>query len=171
VDSIPPDHRLDEESGLYTQTILQALLRHEVARIKRYPAPLSLMYVALQFQTSPNEDIYRSAQLFLANILHSRLREVDMPGHFEGNYLVALPNTDKVGTRTAATRLIQQTHGKQISRQAIEYKVSICIGITSHGGGETISLAEMLSQAASALWEAERRGPESLAFYDEIAVR
>jgi diguanylate cyclase (GGDEF)-like protein len=171
VNEIPSEPRLDEESGLYTQTIMQALLRHEVARIKRYPSPLSLMYVALQFSKPPSEDVYRSAQLFLANILQSRLREVDMPGHFEGNYLVALPNTDTQGTRTAATRLIQQARGKQISRSAIEYSVAICIGITSHPGGDSISLAEILSQAASALWEAERRGPESMACYDEIAVK
>jgi diguanylate cyclase (GGDEF)-like protein len=171
VDQLPAAPRLNEESGLYTQPILQALLAHEIARIKRYPATLSLMYVALQFPTPPNEDILSSAKLQLANVLHSRLREVDMPGHFEGNYLVGLPNTETAGARTAASRLIHQIRGKHISRLTNEYEVSISIGIASHAGGPTASLAELLSQTASALWEAARIGPQTIVCFDEISTK
>jgi diguanylate cyclase len=171
VDELPSEPRLNEDTGLYTQPILQALLAHEIARIRRYPSIMSLMYIALQFPTPPNADILASAKLRLANVLHSKLREVDMPGHFEGNYLVALPNTDAPGARTAATRLIHQLHGKQISRQTAEYEVTISIGIASHAGGPSASLPELLSQAASALWEAERKGPQSIVIFDEIPTK
>jgi diguanylate cyclase (GGDEF)-like protein len=160
--------RLDVELGLYPQPILQTLLVHEVARIKRYPSPLSLMYLALQFSSSPTDDIIHSARLWLANLLHSRLREVDMPGHFEGNYMVALPNTDITGARTAASRLIKMVRGKQRSLQGREYEIAICVGIATLDGGPSASLAELLSQTASALWEAERRGPQSLVTFDEL---
>ena len=162
------EDRLNAESGLYPQKMLEVLLSHEVARSKRYPNPISLIYLALRFAETPSEDVMDSARLLVANTLHSKLREVDMPGHFEGNYMVILPSTEEKGARTAAQRLLQQLRGKQVTRSAREYELAICVGVASHLGGPQISTAELLSQCASALWEAQRRGAHSLVLFSEL---
>jgi hypothetical protein len=44
----------------------------------------------------------------------------------------------------------------------------MCIGVASHAGGPNISAAQLLSDASSALWEAQRRGPKSLVVFAEM---
>ena len=160
--------RLDRESGLYPQRMIESLLDSEVLRAKRYPGPISLLYIGLCFDENPSADILDSARSYLANILHSGLREVDMPGHFQGNYLVVMPESDADGARKAAQRLVDKFQGKQVTRDLHEYGVSICAGVASHPGGEGISTQELLSHASSALWEAHRRGPRNLVLFEDI---
>jgi diguanylate cyclase (GGDEF)-like protein len=160
--------RLDKSTGLYPQKMLESLLDGEVLRAKRYPGPLSVLYLGLRFDENPSPDVLESAQSYLADILQAGLREVDMPGHYQGNYLVVMPESDAEGARMAAERLVDKFQGKQVTRQLQEYRVSVCAGVASHPGGEGISSIELLSRASSALWEAHRRGPRNLVLFDEI---
>jgi two-component system cell cycle response regulator len=162
------DARLDKTSGLYPQKMLESLLDSEVSRVKRYPGPLSVLYISLRFDEDPSPEILESARAFLTNLLHSGLREVDIPGHYQGNYLVVLPESDAEGARQAAQRLVEKFQGKQVTRELHEYGVSICAGVASHPGGEGISSMELLSRASAALWEAHKRGPQTLVLFDEI---
>jgi diguanylate cyclase (GGDEF)-like protein len=167
-ESMEQDDRLDRKSGLYPQKMLETLLDSEVLRAKRYPGPLSVIYLALRFEEHPSGEVLESACEFLANMLHSGLREVDIPGHYQGNYMVVMPESDAEGARKAAQRLVDKFQGKQVTRELKEYGVSICAGVSSHPGGEGISAVELLSRASMALWEAHRRGPQNLVVYDEI---
>ena len=160
--------RLNSESGLYPQKMLETLLDGEVLRAKRYPGPLSVLYIGLRFDEDPSAEMLKNAQVILANILHSGLREVDMPGHYQGNYLVVLPESDAEGARKAAERLVEDFGGKQVTRELREFGVSVCAGVASHPGGEGISSIELLSRASTALWEAHRRGPQNLVIFDHL---
>jgi diguanylate cyclase (GGDEF)-like protein len=162
------ESRLNVESGLYPQKMLESLLDGEVLRAKRYPGPLSVLYLGLRFDENPSPDVLESAQSYLADILQVGLREVDMPGHYLGNYLVVMPESDAEGAKKAAERLVEKFQGKQVTRQLQEYRVSVCAGVASHPGGEGISSIELLSCASSALWEAHRRGPRTLVLFDEM---
>jgi two-component system cell cycle response regulator len=160
--------RLDSVSGLYPQKMLESLLDSEVLRVKRYPGPLSVLYLGLRFDEDPTAEIMESAQGVLATILQAGLREVDMPGHYQGNYLVVMPASDAEGARKAAERLVQKFKRKQVTRELHEYGVSVCAGVASHPGGQGISSIELLSRASTALWEAHKRGPQTLVLFDEI---
>jgi diguanylate cyclase (GGDEF)-like protein len=160
--------RLDKESGLYPQRMLESLLDSEVSRAKRYPGPIAILYIALRFEENPSIDILQSARSYLTDVLHSGLREVDMPGHYQGNYLVVMPESSTEGARKAGLRLVEKFQGKQVTRELHEFGVSICAGVASHPGGEGISTQELLSRASTALWEAHRRGPRSLVVFEEI---
>jgi diguanylate cyclase (GGDEF)-like protein len=166
--SMEQDARLDRETGLYPQNMLESLLDSEVLRAKRYPGPISLVYIGLCFDEDPTTNILESARSYLANILHTGLREVDMPGHFQGNYLVVMPESDADGARKAAQRLVDQFKGKQVTRDLHEFGVSICAGLAFHPGGDGINAQELLSHASSALWEAHRRGPRNLVMFDDM---
>ena len=145
------ESRLNAESGLYPQKMLESLLDGEVMRAKRYPGPLSVLYLGLRFDENPSPDVLESAQSFLADILQASLREVDMPGHYQGNYLVVMPESDADGAKKAAERLVDKFQGKQVTRQLQEYRVSVCAGVASHPGGDGISSIELLSRASTAL--------------------
>jgi len=163
-----PAERLEIASGLFPQKMLEALVLHEVARSRRYPSPISLMYFALRYPENASAQVLESAQLFAANLLHSKLRDADLPGHYEGNYLVIMPATDGPGARIAAERLLAAFRGSQITRAAELFEISISVGVSSHPGGEGISISALLSGASSALWEAQKRGPKNLVVYEEM---
>ncbi len=160
--------RLDASSGLFSQKMLETLLIHEAVRSRRYPSPVSLLYFALRFPKESSDQIVESAQLFIANLLHARLREADLPGHYEGNYMVIMPATDGTGAKTAAERLLADLCGSLMTRTAEQFDISINIGVASHPGGEGISASRLLSEASTALWEAQRHGPKSLVVFEEM---
>ena len=160
--------RLDAKSGLYPQKMLESLLDGELLRARRYPSPIALLYIGLCFDESPSPEIMESAHSYLTNILHTGLREVDMPGHYQGNYLIVMPESDAGGARKAAQRIVEEFHGKRVTRELREFGVSICAGVAFHPGGDGITADEMLSRASSALWEAHRRGPRTLVDFDEL---
>jgi diguanylate cyclase (GGDEF)-like protein len=148
--------------------MLESLLDGEVLRAKRYPGPIAVLYIGLRFDENPSSEILQSARSYLTDVLHSGLREVDMPGHYQGNYLVVMPESDADGARKAAQRLVDKFQGKQVTRELHEFGVSICAGVASHPGGEGITTQELLSRASTALWEAHRRGPRTLVVFDDI---
>ncbi len=163
--------RLDAKSGLYPQKMLESLLDGELLRARRYPSPIALLYIGLCFVESPSPEIMESAHSYLTNILLTGLREVDMPGYYQGNYLIVMPESDAGGARKAAQRLVEEFHGKRVTRELKEFGVSICAGVAFHPGGDEITADEMLSRASSALWEAHRRGPRTLVEFDELKGR
>jgi diguanylate cyclase (GGDEF)-like protein len=163
--------RLDSKTGLYPQKMLESLLDGEILRAKRYPSPVALLLIGLSFDSSPTPNIMESAHSYLTNILHTGLREVDMPGHYQGNYLIVMPESDAEGARQAALRLVENFHGNQVTRELKEFGVSICAGVAFHPGGDGITKDELLSRASSALWEAHRRGPRTLIEFDELKDR
>jgi diguanylate cyclase (GGDEF)-like protein len=159
--------RIDASSGLFPQAMLETLLAHEVARSRRYPDPIALLYFALRFPKDPTTDIIECSRTLIANHLHASMREADLPGHYEGNYMVIMPSTDTEGAKVAAQRMLDNFPRSQVTRTAQPFELSMCIGVVSHKGGPDLSVAQLLSNASSALWEAERTGPTSLAVYGE----
>jgi diguanylate cyclase (GGDEF)-like protein len=163
--------RLEARSGLFSQKMLETLLNHEVVRSRRYPSPVSILYFSIWFPKESSSEVIESAQLFMANLLHSKIREVDLPGHYEGNYMVILPATEGDGAKAVAERLLADFSGSLTDRKAEQYEISVCIGMSSHPGGEGISGSQLLSDASCALWEAQKRGPKNLVVFAEIGEK
>lgn len=161
--------RLNEKFGLYPQRMLERLLANEMVRSRRYPNPLSLVYIGMRFDQSPSPEMLETAQLTLTNMLHARLREVDMPGYYQGNFLVIMPLSDVGGARSAVERLVEQIQGIRQKHSDSDSAVpfSICAGVVSHPGGKEISPEELLSRASSALWEAHKQGPHTIVVFEE----
>ena len=170
-ESMEQQQRLDATSGLFPQGMLETLLEHEVTRSRRYPSPISLIYFALHFPRDPSPQIVESAQLQIVTHLHAAMREADIPGHYEGNYMVVMPATESAGAKIAAERMLEKFPRSQITRTAELFDLSMCIGVASHAGGPEISVAQLLSNASTALWEAQRRGPKSLVVYSEMGKK
>lgn len=155
--------RIDRSTGLFPQRMLETLLAHEVNRSRRYLGPVSLLHIAIHYFSNPPPEVVESAQSSVAHLLNANLREADLPGVYNGNFLVVLPATGEDGARAAAERLIGTLSPKQVLRNGETYEISICIGIVSHPGGEGISTARLLAAAPRALVQAQKDGPGSLA--------
>jgi diguanylate cyclase (GGDEF)-like protein len=155
-------------SELLHQELLESMLIREVVRSRRYPNPLSLLYFALWFPKESTPEIIDRARRVVVDLLHTEIREVDLPGYYEGDFLVILPATDSAGARILAERLRTFFGGRPDASHDKPFDISVTIGMTSHPGGEGISAYRLLSEAAAALKEARKRGPRSLVAFEEI---
>ncbi len=160
--------RLGSSSGLFPQNMLEILLAHEVNRVRRYPSPVSLLQLSIQFPHDSSAQFMESAKAMVVHLLNSRLRESDLPGQYGGNYLVILPATNAAGARIAAERLLDAIYGSQPFRDAGSFETSINIGLASHPGGAGISMFQMVSDVFTALVEARQRGLRSIVAFGEI---
>jgi diguanylate cyclase (GGDEF)-like protein len=155
-------------SALFPQEMLETLLIREVVRSRRYPSPVSLLHFALWFPKESTPQIVDRARQVVVDLLHTKVREADLPGYFEGDFLVILPATDSAGARIMAERLRTFFGGSPGATHDKPFDISVSIGMASHPGGEGISAYRLLSEAAAALKEARKRGPRSLVAFEEI---
>jgi hypothetical protein len=163
-----PADRIDQTSGLFPQKIPDRLFLHEVVRSRRDPNPVSVPYFAIRYPKDSSAGVFESAKLVMGNLLQSKLRETDLPGHYAGNYLVILPVTDGPGARAAAKRLLAAFRGSQITRTAEPFEMSISVGVSSHPGGEGISISGLLSGASAVLSETRKLDSNNLVVYEGL---
>jgi len=160
--------RFGSSSGLFPQKMLEILLAHEVNRSRRYPSPVSVCLLSLQFSQGSPADFVEHGQGTVARLLNAAVRESDLPGWYQGNYLVVLPATHCAGARIAAERLMTSICESSPFRDSGALEAAINIGISSHPGGEGISMSRLLSDASSALAEARHRGLRTIVAFGEI---
>jgi diguanylate cyclase (GGDEF)-like protein len=160
--------RLGSSYGSFPQNMLEILLAQEVNRARRYPSPVSVLQMSLQFSQGSPAQFAESGQGAVIRMLNSTLRESDLPGQYQGNFLIVLPGTYSAGARIAAERLMAAISGASPFRDTEAVEVAVNIGVASHPGGEGISMSRLLSETSSALVEARHRGLRTIVAFGEI---
>jgi diguanylate cyclase (GGDEF)-like protein len=159
---------VNRKTGLYTQDILQILLFHEVARVQRYPIPLSILRIGVQYNSKPTVEVVEAARQITAHILGANLRGPDVAGHYETDYLIILPVTDEAGALTTAkrlTRLLYTVHPLKSGRQL---DLVSHIGVAAIAPKTPIPVEAFLTQATRALIEARKRAPGAVVPASEL---
>jgi diguanylate cyclase (GGDEF)-like protein len=164
------DERLDPATGLYTRHIFGMLFNHEIVRTHRYPSPLVLLRIAMNYETPPEDKESDRASPCVARMLFSNLRQVDVPAQFGEDYLVLLPATDETGGTVVGNRLMQRLQSDNLNQTGYSCPSAIHIGMAAHSGGPTASAETILVQASEALEEACQRGLNAMVNYREIAT-
>jgi diguanylate cyclase (GGDEF)-like protein len=164
------DERLDPATGLYTPHVFGMLFNHEIVRTRRYPSPLVLLRIAMDYKTSPDDRESDLDNLCVARMLFSSLRQVDVPAQYGEDYLVLLPATDETGGTAVGKRLIQRMQSDYQNQTGDNQPLAIHIGMATHSGGPTASAETILVQASEALEEARQRGLNAIVNYREITT-
>ena len=159
--------RLNRSTGLWAKPLLERLIQHEVARALRYSAPLTLVRVAIYAPERSDETALKTLNAMVANILNTHLRAVDMPGHYDGDYLIVLPNTDEAGAHIVAARLAHTVSVLQMPA-GFELQPAVCIGLASLPGGAVAEPSALIAQTAVALDEARRRGAHAVVAVSQL---
>ncbi len=164
------ENRINQDTGLYQWPLFELLFGHEIARARRYPSPLCLLHLSMWGNGKVSPERAESAVMHVAHVLNSSLRQVDVPAHYNDDFLILLPVTDEEGGLTVARRLIERISGEHTARTGSRYFISVCVGMTSHVGGALISGPDLLQQAAESKDEAIRLGPNTLMNYRDLAL-
>ncbi len=160
--------RLNRASGLFVQPMILRLLDHEAALAKRHSTPLAVMRLSYLLDDDLEAVAARSAHQMLAQILNTRLRAVDLPGHLENDYLIVLPITAEAGARALAVQLVYAIGSLILPFPARRVRPATCVGLSTHPGGTSCDGNALADQATDALREALRRGPNSIVSYSDL---
>ena len=95
--------QLASDTGLYTYETFEILFNYEIARVKRYPGPLTLIHLALATENLTPEFI-KQAHTAMTNLLDRTLRISDVPAHYKDEFLILLPSADRDAAHSVAEK-------------------------------------------------------------------
>ena len=160
--------RLNRASGLFAQPMILRLLDHEAAQAKRHSTPIAVIRFSFLLDDDLDVAAARSAHQMLAQVLNTQLRAIDLPGHLEDDYLIVLPITTDAGSRALAARLVRAVAGLSLPFPTRRVNPAICVGLSTHPGGQACDGNALGDQARVAWREALRQGPNSIVNYSDL---
>lgn len=161
--------QLASKTGLYTLDVFIVLLNYEIARMKRYPGPLTLLQVTLAMEGQP-ADLRKLAKDVMTRQLASTLRISDVPAHYNDDFLILLPATDEAGGRAVAERVLSNFRTTQSLATGRLKKKNAYIGVTSRASGSTVTAEELMAEAAAAMNEARVRDTYTCVLFSELDI-
>jgi diguanylate cyclase (GGDEF)-like protein len=154
---------IDELTGVYNRRRFTDVLRREWAASRRYQHPLALMLVDVDRFKSVNDSHGHGAgdELLkrVANILSSRVREVDVCARYGGDeFALLLPHTTAEGAVVVAERVREKLRQDRTSWHGEAARVSFSIGVASTEDETLRTPDELIEAADRALYEVKREG-------------
>jgi GGDEF domain-containing protein len=161
--------QLASETGLYTFDVFDVLLNYEIARVKRYPSPLTLMHISLATENQIPE-FKKQAHEAMTNLLSRALRVSDVPTHYNEEFLVLLPATDEVGGAAVAERILGHYRTTQsLATGRLSAKRNAYFGVTTQNGSTILSSQQLMAEAAVAMNEARVRKSFTFIAFSDIS--
>ncbi|MEW6030089.1 MAG: diguanylate cyclase domain-containing protein [Chloroflexota bacterium] len=161
--------QLASKTGLYTLDVFIVLLNYEIARMNRYPGPLTLLQITLAMEGQA-ADIRKLAKEVMTRQLASTLRISDVPAHYNDDFLVLLPATDENGGRAVAERILSNFRTTQSLATGRLKKKNAYVGVTSRNSGSTVTVEELMAEAAVAMNEGRARDSYTCVVFSELDI-
>jgi len=148
----------DALTGLYNRLRFDNILQHEIAFGKRQNAPLSIIYMDIDFFKQINDtcghDIGDIILKEIAFITRDVLRASDYPFRWGGEeFIILCPSTTLNEIKILAERLRERIEENNFS---VYKNVTVSIGVTQYHDGESVD--EMIKRADQALYQAKESG-------------
>ncbi|MCC7117303.1 MAG: diguanylate cyclase [Anaerolineales bacterium] len=144
---------------VYEDEVFQVLLDYEVARSKRYPADIALMYV--EYTPTGSSTALRFASKIFALALNNHTRSADIPSMTKNKFKILMPATGANGLHAICERLISVFKSSFNAKEGGAIAFSINIGGTAHSGGESLTRNEFVQTAEAALHQSKQKGPNT----------
>ncbi len=162
--------QIAKETDIYAYDVFELLFEYEITRVKRYPSPLALLHIALEKKNYP-ADFISQANKAMTGILCRSLRVSDVPAHYNDEFLVLLPATDEDGGRAVAERILSHFRTTQsLATGRLSPKRNAYIGLTVRIDATTVSVKNLLAEAAVAMNEARTKQSYTYVLFSDIST-
>jgi len=166
----------DDLTKLFNSRYLNATLRREVERSKRYRTPVSLIFLDLDGFKNVNDQhghLWGSRTLVeVGRVIGSTVREIDVVSRFGGDeFTVILPQTGPEGAAIIAERIRQKIEETTfLASYGLEVRITASLGIASfpdHGRTKD----DLLARADQAMYLVKGRGKNGVALAEVESPR
>lgn len=166
----------DDLTKLYNSRFLNATLRREVERSKRYRTPVSLIFLDLDGFKNVNDQhghLFGSRTLVeVGAVIKATVREIDVVSRFGGDeFTIILPQTGPEGAQIIADRIRQKIEETQfLESYGVQVRLTASIGIASfpdHGRTKD----DLIARADQAMYLVKGRGKNGVALAAADAPR
>jgi GGDEF domain-containing protein len=148
---------------VYNIDVFQILLTYEIARSKRYAAPMTLIQIEMK-PTAFVPEALKAAPLIFSSALNTHLRSADIPARSGNLFTLLLPNSDRHGAMAVCERLLSVFKSKFEDSAGNSITFTLNMGVTTHSGGETLSKEVILEKAGEALKQSLQKGPNTYVY-------
>ncbi|MBI5075410.1 MAG: sensor domain-containing diguanylate cyclase [Nitrospirae bacterium] len=153
----------DSLTGLQNRRMIFERIRHEIERVRRYKAELSLIFCDLDYFKEINDTYgHKAGDVVLktiADVLRGSVRTSDVVGRYGGDeFLLVLPQTSLKGAQELAERIrisVQDTKFEMPDGKSVGTTMSI--GVAFYDGTET-DVDALISRIDTALYVSKRSG-------------
>lgn len=160
--------RLKRTPDVYKQEIIEVLLFHEVARVQRYPVPLSLLRLSVQHDRQPSSSVTEGINVMVSHVLNANLRIADIAGHYDNDYLLILPVTEEPGALALARRITKLLFGTHPFRNGGQIDLVTFLGVATFPQGAQVAAIDCLDRVEAALNEARKRAPGAIVAFNQL---
>lgn len=167
VDRLARLSETDPLTGLHNGRGLRSHVDAELARCRRYRHPMALLLVDLDGLKQINDRYGHhagdAALVWLADVIHSQLRETDLAARCGGDeFAIVAPNTSRASALALAERI---RAGVPVHGRLWRVTTSIGVAATEPPGadGPFVDSETLMHRADAAMYEAKRSGRNRVA--------
>jgi len=155
---------IDDLTGIYNHRFFIQQLTMEVGRQKRYPAPLSLLMIDVDFFKHYNDTNGHLAgdQVLktIAIVIQHTVRQTDIVARYGGEeFSVILINTGKEGAKEIAERVRRNVADTRFPNENAQPNgnLTVSIGVSTFSSSVS-TITELIREADNALYQAKDEG-------------
>ncbi len=153
----------DELTKLYNRRFLEESMTRELQRLNRHPGELAFCLLDLDYFKRLNDDYGHAAgdQALrdVGEILRSSTRRTDLAARYGGEeFAVFLPDANEEAAHAVAEGIRKKIEVHQVQFEGLSLELTTSVGISLVRGGDTRSIAEIVSAADAALYGAKTEG-------------
>ncbi|CAG7614924.1 Regulator of RpoS [Paenibacillus solanacearum] len=156
----------DPLTGVYNRRYFDHQIQVELDRIRRYPAPISLVFIDIdRFKSINDTHGHHVGDLVLqglAHMLQHQLRSTDLLARFGGEeFVVVMPNTSGADAQKAVEAILALAHKEPVAQNEGEsYRITFSAGVTEWRPGMTVEA--WIAQSDDAMYDAKQHGRDQV---------
>ncbi|MCY9657935.1 diguanylate cyclase [Paenibacillus chondroitinus] len=152
----------DPLTGVFNRRYFDLQIGMELQRIERYPAPISLVFIDIDFFKRINDTYgHHVGDLVLqglAHLLQTNLRSTDLLARFGGEeFVIALPNTSLEQAFSTIQNILHIISSNPVAHyEGKPFSITFSAGVAQWREG--LSVADWVAKADEAMYQAKQQG-------------